>query len=543
MTSLRSGVPAPTLERIAARCRALDSALVLGLDPPLAIDGEDLSALRERLLAMVSATAPHVVAVKPNAAFFEARGPAGWALLAEVCQAARALELPVILDSKRGDIASTAEAYAAAARALPADAVTLHGYMGADSVAPSLAGGAMAAFVLARTSNPSAATLQALSVRAIDGADRPLYLEVARQWAPYADRVGLVVGATDPAALAAVRAIAPDSWLLAPGLGAQGGDLQAAVSLGLRADGLGLLLPLSRALWPDLGLGAAAAGVAAAALAAAFVAAFRGARDAGRAQRSLAMRPLGAQPLSSPAGAPTSTQASASASAPASASASASAPAPALASSSLGLDAAPSPDQHQRLALALFDCQAVRFGRFRLKSGIDSPIYLDLRMLCGHPDVLRQAVAAMAPLLSDLAFERIAALPLAGLPIGTALALEGGWPMVFPRPQRKDHGTGALVEGPHRRGERVVLIDDLATRGTSALELLPSLRGAGLQVLALCVLVDRAAGAAAGLAAEGIALRAVFTLPELLDLWRDAGRIDAAARAEVLAFLRDAGTP
>ncbi len=500
--SVASGAAAPTLERIAARCRALDSALVLGLDPPLAAAGEDLAALRDRLLAILAATAPLVVAVKPNAAFFEARGPAGWALLAEVCQAARALELPVILDNKRGDIASTAEAYAAAARAMSADAVTVHGYMGTDSVAPSLAGGAMAAFVLARTSNPSAVELQSLPVRAGDGMTRPLYVEVARQWAPFADRVGLVVGATDPAALAAVRAVAPESWLLAPGLGAQGGNLQAAVSLGLRADGLGLLLPVSRALWPAPGLSAAAAGEAAAVAAAAIVADVRRARDLARAQapRGLARQVHGVTPTT----------------------------------------AAP---QHRGLALALFDSEAVRFGRFRLKSGIESPIYLDLRMLCGHPDVLRQAAAAMAPLLADLAFDRIAALPLAGLPIGTALALQGGWPMVFPRPQRKDHGTGALVEGPHRSGERVVLVDDLATRGTSALELLPSLRSAGLQVLALAVLVDRAAGAADCLAAEGIALRAVFTLPELLDIWRDAGRIDDTTRAEVLAFLAASGAP
>lgn len=156
----------------------------------------------------------------------------------------------MLLDCKRGDIASTAEAYAAAAYdAIGADATTVHPYMGVDSVAPFSAGARSAngVFVLCKTSNPSSSELQEL--RLADG--RLVYEAVAdaacTAWS--ADRnVGLVVGATDTEALKRVRARAPDAWLLTPGVGAQGGSLTAALATGLRSDGSGMLVPVSRGI-------------------------------------------------------------------------------------------------------------------------------------------------------------------------------------------------------------------------------------------------------------------------------------------------------
>jgi uridine monophosphate synthetase len=463
------------LAAIAERAATLRTPLVLGIDPPLE-DARDAAALADAIDALMTATAPFVAAIKPNAAFFEARGADGLALLERTCARARALELPVVLDVKRGDIASTAAAYAVAAREVGADVVTLNAWMGTDAVQPFLDAG-LDAFVLARTSNPSAPAVQALPCVGRDGGQRSVWQELVRQWRdhPAADRVGFVVGATVPAAVADAHRLAPDAWLLCPGVGAQGGDLAAT----LRGAPGRALLPVSRALWQ--------------------------AEDPAAAARTLRDQALDARAD------------------PASEAASA--------TGQGGTDA------HGALADALFDCGAVRFGRFTLKSGLSSPIYLDLRTLCGHPRVLDAAARALSGALATLECERIAALPMAGLPIGTALSLVSGVPLCFPRKERKGHGTGSAVEGPYHPGERVVLVDDLATRGTSALELLPSIEEAGLQATALLVLVDRGSGAGARLAERGIALRAVFSLPELLDRWQSTQRIDADERASVDAFL------
>ena len=157
-------------------------------------------------------------------------------------------EVPVLLDAKRGDIASTAEAYARAAfETLGADAITLSPYLGHDSLEPFLVDPARGVFLLCKTSNPGAGDLQDLPLADRFPAQRLFerVAELARGWNTR-DNLGLVVGATHPEALAAVRKVAPELWILAPGVGAQGGDLEAALQAGLRADGLGLLIPVSR---------------------------------------------------------------------------------------------------------------------------------------------------------------------------------------------------------------------------------------------------------------------------------------------------------
>ncbi|KUF89239.1 3-hydroxy-3-methylglutaryl-coenzyme A reductase [Phytophthora nicotianae] len=155
--------------------------------------------------------------------------------------------IPVLLDAKRGDISTTAAAYAVSAfDKLEAHAITLAPYMGADSIDPFVRGHPeRGCFVLCKTSNPSANDFQTLPV-----GSRALFEEVAakcEQWNSE-DNVGLVVGATDVEALRRVRAVTPNLWILAPGIGAQGGNLEEAVTAGLSADGLGLLVPVSRGI-------------------------------------------------------------------------------------------------------------------------------------------------------------------------------------------------------------------------------------------------------------------------------------------------------
>ena len=162
-------------------------------------------------------------------------------------------EIPILLDAKRGDIGSTADAYARACfDELKVDGVTLSPYLGRDSVEPFARYDDKGLFVLCHTSNPSAGEFQELEIADWRSLDRepnhPLYMHVARaatQWSP---NVGLVVGATFPEAIANVRSVAPDAWLLVPGIGAQGGDLAATLAAGLRPDGLGLIINASRTI-------------------------------------------------------------------------------------------------------------------------------------------------------------------------------------------------------------------------------------------------------------------------------------------------------
>jgi uridine monophosphate synthetase len=139
--------------------------------------------------------------------------------------------------------------------------------------------------------------------------------------------------------------------------------------------------------------------------------------------------------------------------------------------------------------------------------------------------------------LERLAFDRLAALPYAALPIGTAVSLAGGWPMIYPRREVKSYGTGAEIEGAYAAGERVVVIDDLATTGGSKFEAIEKLTAAGLRVQDIVVLIDRQSGAADALAERGYRLHSVLNLTSLLDYWEQTGKVAAGQVAATRAFL------
>ncbi|HIC89042.1 MAG TPA: orotidine-5'-phosphate decarboxylase [Anaerolineae bacterium] len=465
------------------------SLLCVGLDPrPDRVPERFRSAPNPVVAwnqAIVKATSDLVCAYKPNIAFYEAMAPQG---LANLMLTLRAIppSIPVILDAKRGDIGSTAKAYAQAAfEVWGADAVTVSPYLGGDSVRPFTAYADRGVFVLCHTSNPGATELQLLPVRSPVGdgeQDRPLYLEVARlapTWSEY-ENVGLVVGATYPEALAAVRGVAPYLWFLVPGVGAQGGDLEAALGAGLRSDGLGVIVNVSRGI-------ALADDPRAAAMAW---------RDAiNRARETLARRTI-QPPVAS--------------------------------------------DMGSRLAdltRRLHKLGAIRFGQFTLASGQTSPIYIDLRLLVSDPSLLRATATVYAQLLKDIPYDRLAAVPYAALPIGTAVALTTGKPLIYPRKETKTYGLEHAIEGTYQPGERVVIIEDLVTTGGSTLRTVALLREAGLEVTDVVVLIDREQGAAANLAAEGIQLHAALRLTEMLDTLTASGRIDHHQRDQVLAYL------
>jgi orotidine-5'-phosphate decarboxylase len=245
-------------DRLADAVERKGAPLCVGLDPDPALMPEGLGVV-EFCRGIVDAVAEHVVAVKPQAAFFEALGADGWAALVEVCGYAREAGVLVIADAKRGDVPSTARAYAAAFAPI-ADAMTVNPYLGLDSVEPFLACEGLGVFVLVKTSNPGSGDLQDLPLA--DG--RPLWQHVAAlvdTWG--ADlvgesglsSVGAVVGATYPHQVAEARQLLPRSVLLLPGVGAQGGsppDLGEAFSIGPA----GALVSASRSvLYADRGAG------------------------------------------------------------------------------------------------------------------------------------------------------------------------------------------------------------------------------------------------------------------------------------------------
>ena len=456
---------------LAEAARRNDSLLCVGLDPrpERLAPGDDLFSFNRRI---VDTTQDLVCAYKPNFAFYESAGPAG---LEALCQTAEYVhetaDLPVILDAKRGDIGSSARAYARAAfEVWGADALTVSPYLGGDSVTPFTAWADRGVFLLCHTSNPGATDLQTLPCPS-----RPLYELVAEKAATW--NTGLVVGATYPEALSRVRALVPQAWILLPGVGAQGGDLEAALAAGLREDGLGLVVNSSRGIiYAD---------------------------DPRQAARDLRQRINAAR----------------------------------------SRPQAPRFDPRSALTLALVDIGAIKFGEFTLASGQKSPIYVDLRLLASHPDVLRQVAHAYADLLrQELSIEhrglciRLAAIPYAALPIGTAVALELDLPLIYPRKEAKRHGTARQIEGDFRPGDRAVVLDDLITTGGSKLAAIELLEGAGLVVQDVVVLIDREQGGREELEAAGYRLHAVLSLGEMLDTLVEAGRVSGEQRAEVVAL-------
>lgn len=462
------------MQKLNAAIERNKSLLCVGLDPRTErlprkdSTEESLVAWGEKIIQQ---TADLVCCYKPNFAFFEQHGPEGLKALRHIT-AAIPEDIPILLDVKRGDIGSTAQAYARAAfEQWNADAVTLNPYLGEDSIKPFLEYDGKAVFLLCHTSNPSSASIQHHGQPA-------LYEYIARTAQAWGstEQVGFVVGATHPEALEIVRTICPSSWILAPGVGAQGGDLVKTMSVGLRTDGKGLIVPVSRGVIM--------------------------ADDPGKAAENLRSQIYAA------------------------------------AGETAAADR-PAKDKKEPLVKELFSTGCIKFGSFTLASGKQSPIYIDLRRIVSFPKLFEMAASAYIDLVKGLKFDHIAGVPYAALPTGAVVAWKLGRSFIYPRKEAKQHGTGQMIEGVFGSLEKTVILEDVITSGGSIVASVEVLRNAGLKVSDVLVLVDREQGGREKMAAHGLNLHAVMTIHEILAILKDSELIDTQTFQNVKEYLNE----
>lgn len=477
-------------ERINASILAQDSLLCAGLDPdyskmPAAYKtGDVANDIFHYNKRIIDAVAPYVAAFKPQHKFYAAQGEAGIHALRLTCSYVKQAypHISLILDAKYADIGNTLEQCAREAYdLLGADAVTAMPAPGKQALEPLFARRGKGCFMVVRTSNPGADELQ--DIETAEG--EPLYVAITRKIAQgwnESGNVGVVAPATEPTVLARVRQTAPDLPILCPGVGAQGGDLEAAVAAGLDANGTGLIINISRGIMeaPDPGDAA------------------REWRDRIRAAKANSRQQ--AQVTQKP------------------------------------------PTKLERVVLELYDIGAIRFESFTLKSGLTSPYYNNLRILSSYPRLLRDVAGLMAETMeaANLRPDIVVGIAHAGVPLGVALSLYTGIPGGYVRSEAKSHGTKRMVEGVWPQGGTAVLIDDVVSDGASKAGVMGYLQEAGLQVHDFVVVVDRGQGGPAQMARLGLKCHAVVTMDAVLDILYGAGKITSAQVEESRQFMREA---
>lgn len=187
----------------------------------------------------------------------------------------------------------------------------------------------------------------------------------------------------------------------------------------------------------------------------------------------------------------------------------------------------------------LYEIGVIKFGEFKLKSGIISPIYIDLRLTVSFPKTLKKIVKAMTEISKDLEYDIVAGIPYTALPICTIFSVENNVPMIYYRKEVKDYGTRRKIEGVFQKGQKCLVIDDLITNGESKFEAIEPLEAEGLKVKDFVVLVDREQGGPKLLAEKGYNLYSVITMSEILQSLKEDSKIDEEMYNKVIQFLKD----
>lgn len=475
-------------DRVAQIIAQQNSVLCVGLDPvyeKLPAEyrtgnvADDIFAYNRRI---IDGAAPYAAAFKPQYKCYSAEGEAGIAALRYTCDyiKQRYPHILLILDAKYADIGHVLERCAHEAFDLfGVDAVTAMPSPGKQALSALFSRPGRGCFMVVRTSNPGADELQDMQT----ASGGPLYVEITRRIAGWneAGNIGLVGPATEPSVLARIRQAAPELPILCPGVGAQGGDVDAAVAAGLDANGAGLLINVSRAVMEAADPGEAARN-------------WRDTMNEARTRRT-----------------------------------------------DVSMTAQPS--LIEDVIKQMYEIGAIRFEPVTLKSGLVSPYYNNLRVLASYPPLLRKVSALMSDTMQAAGVrpDILVGIAEAGIPLAVALSQHTGIPAGYVRSSAKQHGTKRIVEGAWQPGAMAVLVDDVVSDGASKLEVLGHLQEAGLQVRDIVVLVDRGQGGPELMARHGLRCHAAVKMEDILSILHNAGLITQRQVDESYRFMQEAG--
>ena len=192
-----------------------------------------------------------------------------------------------------------------------------------------------------------------------------------------------------------------------------------------------------------------------------------------------------------------------------------------------------------KLILKLHEINAIKFGEYKMKSGILTPIYIDLRLTVSYPEVLQMVADAMWEKVQNLNFDLMCGVPYTALPFATVMSVKNNKPMVMRRKEIKEYGTKKAIEGYFEPGQTCLIVEDLVTSGSSVFETIEPLEHEGLKVKDIVVLVDREQGGKKHVEEKGYHLHTVFTLSQMLDTLKKENKLDSGMVTKVKTFIAD----